>query len=377
VRIAWLGTLLAAALLLGGCHDVKYKEEETGYKGIARVDPWLAAERFLTRYDHKVETLSSWRAPRGNEAVWIVPAELISNDTFAHQVDQWVNRTGGHLVCLVEHTSSQNDWNNGGRSYTPLEPAFKRFIENDGFTLVEHFHPDTSKPGASPEVPSKAHFNRRDYEYEPDPDSHWNVSVNGGKEGIIASRHLGNGYLTVVADGRLFRNRWIDARQHAALLKAIVDLSGNLGSIVIVRGATVSLWSLLVERAWAALVGLAVVLVFWLWKNAGRFGPLEAAEPPSPLRGYDHHLEALGDFQWRLDKGAAMLGPLREEILERSHRLMARLGRLDDDIFAVLGERAGIPRERAFRALAEPTPSDVSIFTRTVADLQAILKTLA
>jgi hypothetical protein len=105
-------------------------------------------------------------------------------------------------------------------------------------------------------------------------------------------------------------------------------------------------------------------------------GPIEAAELPSPLRGYDHHLEALGDFQWRLDCGASLLAPLREEILERGNRLLARTGRLDSDVFGVFAELAGIPRERAARAMSEPAPPDASTFTRTVSDLQLILKSL-
>jgi hypothetical protein len=124
------------------------------------------------------------------------------------------------------------------------------------------------------------------------------------------------------------------------------------------------------------LLGLAALVLLWLWKNLTRFGPLEAEAPPPVLRGYEHHLEALGDFQWRVDRAASLLAPLREQITELGQRVSASAGRRDDDFFQFLADRAGLPRERVFRALAEAAPADSSILTRTAADLQQLLKVL-
>jgi hypothetical protein len=123
------------------------------------------------------------------------------------------------------------------------------------------------------------------------------------------------------------------------------------------------------------LLGLAAVLVIWLWRSLARFGPMEAAAASSPLRGYDHHLEALGDFQWRLDKGTALLAPLREQIIENGQHLAVKSGRRDADFFAFLAERAGLPRERVARALSETSPADAAVLTRTAADLQTLIHT--
>lgn len=355
--------LVAMAFLLGGCKS-KYEEVETGYKGPARTNPWLAAQRFLSAYGRPVEVLSVWREPTNADATWIVPAELISNALFAKQIDRWMTN-GGHLICLVEHTGFGDDWSKE-RSDQELEPAFEEFLDDHDFRIEK---------SSSGDVETKSvRFRGRAFEVAMKSD--WlAASRKGALEGMPTAK-MGRGRMTVVTDAQLFRNRWIGDKQHAALLKALVDSTDDAGAVVFVRAATISLWSLLQERAWAVLLGLGLVLVIWLWKNLRRFGPLEAAEAPSPLRAYDHHLEALGDFQWRLDRGASLLAPLREEILERCHRLMVRSGRLDSDIFALLGERAGIPRERAERAMSEPAPPDASGFTRTVSDLQTILKSL-
>jgi hypothetical protein len=213
--------------------------------------------------------------------------------------------------------------------------------------------------------------------FDAETKSGWQVKRAEGEGETFASIEYGEGRISVLTDASPIRNRKIDAKQHAAFLLELVEMSPYSGDVVFLRGHTLSLWTLLVEKATPALIGLGLVIAFWLWKNLTRFGPLEAAEAPSPLRGYDHHLEALGDFHWRLDRGAALLAPLRTEILERCHQLQARTGRLDADIFALLAERAGVSRERIARALSEPAPADAAVFTRTVSDLQRILATFS
>ncbi|WP_338287394.1 DUF4350 domain-containing protein [Luteolibacter sp. LG18] len=363
--------LLAMAVALTTCTPAKYHEEERGYKGAAEIDPWLGAERFLGSYGHEVSLITSWHPPEPDEAVWFVPAHVIANETFARQLDNWM-RNGGHLVCLVDYSTAASDWDLYSNAH--IDPAFEKLLGWHGFSIES----DSSWIPPSPKSPVKppVSVQFRGKKYETGADSGWNVSVLNATSGEFATAVVGQGRMTVVCDARLFRNRWIDEKQHAELLKALTDAAPARGSIVFVRAATLSLWKLLWDRAWAVVLGGAIVLAFWLWKNLPRFGPLEAAEAPSPMRGYDHHLEALGDFQWRLDKAATMLGPIREEIIEKAHRLLVRIGRQDADIFQVLAERAGISRERAHRSLAEPAPADAAVFTRTVADLQAIRRAL-
>lgn len=359
--------IAALVILVTGCSKKTgtYREEEIGYKGVARVDQWLASRRFLEAYGEDVLDLRNWRKPDYADSVWFVPAHTFVNATFVSQAEEWI-REGGHLICLVDHTMAGSDWSKG-RGVSAVEPAVINFLERHAIEL--------ESSGSSGVTTSEVAFAGDSYEVE--TESSWRVRTRRGELALMTSMEMGEGRLTVLVDARPFRNRWIGDKQHADLLKALVDSTHSGGYVAFVRGAPPSLWTLLWERAWAALIGVGVVIVVVLWKNLPRFGPLEAAEAASPLRGYDYHLEALGDFQWRLDKGASMLAPIREEIIERSQRHLARAGRLDDDIFSVLAEQAGISRERAHRALVEPAPADGFIFTRTVADLQSILKSLA
>ena len=120
------------------------------------------------------------------------------------------------------------------------------------------------------------------------------------------------------------------------------------------------------------LIGFAVWLVLWLWKNLNRFGPVEAETVPPESRGYEHHLEALGDFHWRLDRGASLLAPLRAQIIEAGEKAVAR-ARLDSgNFYQLLADRSGLPVERIRQSLAEVPPGDSTQLTRTARGFPAV-----
>ena len=355
--------LLAVALALTTCDYTEVKRE-IGYKGKARINPWLAAERFAAHDGGVVRSLAMWTAPESEDALWFVPASVLTNESFTRRMESWVD-DGGHLVLLVEHANSEsNDWSESVPE-AELSPALLGLLDGAGISLVE---------GKKPATASEIVFEGRHFEVDAKSDTQ--VSVADGEPGVFASVESGDGRISVLTDGRLFRNRWIGDKEHAALLDALIRVTEYDGDIAFVRGSGLSLWGLLSDHLWPVLLGLEVLTVLWLWKNFTRFGPLEAADGRSTLRGYEHHLEALGDFQWRLDRAAALLVPLRAQIVEHGQRLVTRVGRRDDDFFQFLADRAGLPRERVFRALAEAAPADSSILTRTTADLQRLLQVL-
>ena len=352
--------LLLVAFALTAC-DYREVTREIGYKGKARIDPWLAAERFCAQYPGKVRSLASWQDPGNGDAVWFVPAQLLGNASYTKRVSEWA-ADGGHLVVLVDHASDTNDWTQR-YAETKLEPPLFEMLNQVGIELKEQSSTVT-----------KVEFDGETYEVAANSAS----SVRQGKQelGAIASVETGDGRITVITDARIFRNRWIGDKQHAELLDALILATGIEGDIGFLRGAGLSLWDLLGMHLWPVLTGLGVLTLLWLWKNFTRFGPIEAATTTSPLRGFEHHLEALGDFQWRHDRAAGLLAPLRSQIVDRGQRLSIRAGRRDDDFFQFLADLAGIPRERAFRAITMNAPPDSTLLTRITSDLQLLLQVL-
>ena len=354
--------MAVTALALAGC-NYKEVEREIGYKGKARINPWLAAEQLAGRMGRETKSVISWTAPDSGDAAWILPATILSNQSFIRQTQNWV-RQGGHLILLIEHADAQtNDWSD--HALPPvLEPVLLSMLEGPEFHL--DWHKDSAAAAISFE----------DVSFKVDAKSGFSVALRGGTPGVFASVGSGKGRISILTDGRLFRNRWIGDHEHAALLAALIDSTGDQGAVGFMRGSGLSLWAMMQLHLWPVLLGLGVWILFWLWKNLTRFGPVEAASVPSETRGYEHHLEALGDYQWRLDHAASLLAPLRERIVELGQRMSVSAGRRDDDFFQFLADRASLPRERVFRALAETAPADPAVLTRTTADLQQLLKVL-
>lgn len=356
-------TIIGLCLFLGGC-DYTEKEREIGFKGKARINPWLAAERFsMAVQEWEVHSHPAWSAPDEDDAVWFLPASILGNESFTQQVKQWVGE-GGHLVLLAEHANAEtNDWSEA-EELPRYEAALHTMLSDCGITIKVD---DAVKAG---QIELEGDV------FKVDASSQSSVQLVDGEPGIFATTSYSDGRISVLMDGRLFRNRWIGEKDHAALLGKLIEISDYDGAVSFTRGSGLSLWKLIVKHLWMVLIALAVLIILWLWKNFSRFGPLESAAESSLLRGYEHHLEALGDFQWRLDRAVGLLAPLRAQIIERGQKLSVRSGRRDEDFFQFLAERSGIPRERVFRALVEPAPADAVILTRTAADLQLMLQVL-
>lgn len=358
--------MVIVTLFLTACNSTEV-EREIGYKGKARVNPWLAAERFVGRMGWQVRSVISWTAPTGMESVWILPASILNNESFTRRFEEWVE-AGGHLILLVEHADEEtNDWSEG-RPPLVINPALFSMLKRADVAL-------------SPPQPSQVDVSAREIvfagtTYQVDAQSRSRVATGGGKPGVFASVELGEGRLTVLTDARLLRNRWIADLDHATLLHALVGAMRYQGNVGFMRGSGISLWALVQESLGPVLLGGALWLLLWLWKNLKRFGPLDTASPPSLLRGYTHHLQALGDFQWRLDRAASLLADLRQQIGELGQRAYGRTGIRDGDFHQFLADQSGVPRERVSRALSEVVPGDSSLLTRTIADLQQLIQIL-
>lgn len=372
-RLGVLASLSALLLLIAGCGGGhRIEERETGYRGKARLDPYLAAARFLQHYGYQVESRPGWPKPGPDTSVMVVPMSVLNTQAFVREVDQWV-QDGGHLVCLGERAESwHDDWRDHyqirrdpgdeGKHDDVAPPPCRAWLERAGLKV-------DLRSGEDLKAESVVFDDKR---FEIAAGSAHEVRETGGRPRVLGHVDYGHGCITVLTDARPFRNRYIDEHDHAALLLAIVHLSPYSGAVLFVRDASLSFWELLWRHGWPALCGLAAVIAFWLWRNMPRYGPLAAEEEISTLRAYDHHLEALGDFHWRLDKAAGLLRPLRESVLERAQQQAAAAGHRDGDLFEWLAHRAGITRERAQRAMTHEVNPDPATFSRTLADLQTL-----
>lgn len=357
---------ILAFVLLTSC-DYRKVEREVGYKGQARLNPWLAAERFSAEYGCQVRSVASWSDPVVEDRVWLIPASILVNQSFTRRVEKWVLE-GGHLVLLVENAdAATNDW----AARTPevrVEPVLWAMLENSGITL------SARNPSGSGVSASSLHFEGRSFLIS--ASSSASVVGREGREGVFASVSRGRGRISVLTDARVFRNRWIGEKDHAAFFDALIHSTGSGGAIGFMRGSGLSLWEMLRSHLWPVLSGLGIFTVLWLWKNMARFGPIEAASDPPVSRSYEHHLEALGGFQWRSNRAESLLVSLRAQVMEHRHRMTGSLCAGDDPFFQKLSERSGLSSSRICVLLQAVPPSDSNELINLTSDLQRLLNSL-
>lgn len=357
--------LLLVVLLLSQCDDGPLVEREIGYKGKARANPYLAFERYVQEHHQEdVKTQATWPELDYTTSMVIFTAEQLESRFSIDQVDEWV-QDGGHAVILLDRASLyQHDWALGSADPKLSEPLTS-WAEKMSVKV---------ESGASEQTYSKAQIRRSVYQV--DLRSHVSLKDAQQISRPLISLERGDGTVTWVADAGLLRNRWIDQKQHIEVIDNILYWRRD-GDIVFLRGVGISFFGLLWQKAWMPLIGLGVVVAAWLLRHFPRFGPMQSVSREDEIRAYDHHLEMIGDFHWRLDRGASLLEPLRAEAQELCYHWQVKHDRLDDRLFDVMASRAEIPVERVERAMTDPHPRDNLIFTRIVADLQLIRKAFA
>lgn len=364
------GMLMVLLCLFASC---EYTEttKETGHKGKARINPYLAAERFLESYGYEIERRPGWPRLEDDMMMVVVPVESLTSQGYVKDLDEWV-RYGGHAVVLMAWGDSHiNDWSTRwGAGSAEIPEVFSEWMAEVDMSFEYELEADDDSSGEDKTTAERLRYDGGRFEVFMEAKTQ--ALDDKGKPRMLVSKDYGEGIITLMADARPFRNRYIGDYDHAALLLAVTESSMYGNTVVFVRNASLSFWDLLWERLWPAMVALILLIVFWLWKSLPRFGPLDSFEEVSSLRAYGHHLEALGDFHWRLDRAEGLLRPLRQNLLERAHGLALSSGNREQDVFLLMAERAGMSRERVERAMTFERAKDAGSFTRLVADLQTI-----
>ena len=374
IRPGLVSLLLLLAVSLTGCKG-KWKEweQEIGYEGQARRDPWLAATRFLELNNFPVLQQRGIPDLTDNQSVIIITAEAIRSEALARRLVTWT-RSGGHLIYLAEGGEAwRNDWENSGTGPSP------RDVPHPLLTLLGVTQSEV--PGSATGV---SRVTLGGEEFKVSLKENVSFDLTGAREPIafsagnhpatvLASLHTGEGMVTLVSHAHAFRNRWIDDDDHAALLLALVDQT-PVQQVIFIKAATLNLWGMLREHAWPALLALAVLVAVWLWGVLPRFGPVRAL-PRRAERRFAGHLEEAGTFLWHQRLTDSLLEAPRQAVLSAARRHGLREGeRLFTDLLAT---RAGLPPERVQAALYGGGLAEAKPFTRQMADLQTLLESFS
>ena len=390
----WRGCMIAVALLLCGCGSgsgITPKEitEETGYEGIARVQPYLAAERMFAKLGWESEAVHTTQdLPYGGTLV--LAGETSIGQTISMRAIEWVEKKSGHLILILRGTEAwRDDWDkNLGEifaSYDDLiyHPVFRKLgikpapKSNNLISNTERMNAEIIDDTFEYDQRFELALDATKTSSKPD------VLVGKKEEAKILSVPVSTGRITVVCDGSPFRNRYIDENDHAELLVALAQLEhGAYGldswnrSIRFLLSGNESFFTLLWQHYWMALVALALLIIAWLWRNILRFGPLQKSST-NEVRQFSEHLKMTGKFLWRQRLSADLLLPMRRAILNKLQRHQG-MDLQDDDarIMERLANLSQLPYERVANAWQSNRAADGKTLQTIIHDLQIIEKSL-
>ena len=339
--------LLAALAALGAAWFLTHYDRvpvkvRVGASGEARLNAFLAAERFAARMGAGTHALRSLREfdalpadgllllPRGRQS--------LDRQRIARLI-AWVHQ-GGHLLAEAEPFGVAD----------PLLDALR--IERR-----------RAEPVARPLPVDLPEERRLDVSF---PDR------LGLPRERLRSLALGKGRATLASSLDFARNSRIGAHDNAEFLWRLIEQAPARELFVFLRPQRLSLWGFVSSHAAPALMAAAALLLAWLWRLATRFGPVAPDLPPARRRLLDH-LRASGRYYWASGLRERLAVAAREAALRRLARAQPEFSAAPPAEQAErLSAMIGIPEEEAHRFLSASGTLRGSEFTRLAHHAQRV-----
>ncbi len=321
-------------------------EVRLGMSAEARRNPLLAAELFLRRQGRDVKSLSGREyltKPDADVGVLLVKDLGLS---LAPEREtallEWIE-AGGHLIVSP------------GKAPDEDEPG-NHLLESFGVSLVEYGESDEEELQADTPVsmeysgydePLQVEFDiRRELMVERD-DADWLVA--GLNSYHLVGFQLGRGYLTILSDNHFFTNTRIVERDHALLLALLTE---DQGTVRLLYSADMpSLLTLIWRSAPYTVLSALLLLLLALWRMTYRSGPI-LTTGEYPRRNLLEHLQAAGEYLWKLDRAVALrersAGIVEKRWLQR-HPQLARLDQQQRCLW--IGQRSGLSAQTVYETL--------------------------
>jgi len=372
--IALVLALIAGVGTLWFLKNFEKREEEisVGYQGEARVNPLLAAGRFLRRMGVPARELQphQWTKappPAGATLLLATPRWTLDEKRMLGLLD-WVAE-GGHLIIAARHDSedSEDGTPPGDALLMELGVGTLRYSDATEDAAVTAEFDDGLPPLEVAFTPRVRLESEEDY-----------LHLAGDDAGTaVLHGTWGEGRVTVLADVGPFHNPELGEHDHAAFLWRLVRLSPGEGTVWMVYDEDmVALPVWLWRHAPWTIVSFGLLLLAFLWNRFPRFGPRLDLPPPGRRRLLEH-IEASGQFLWRNGGRKRLLATARGAVSRAASRHHAG--------WATLSAREQVRRLAVLTSVPEPTIEQALLgaahshrqsFFHTIRDLELIRRQL-
>ncbi|BDS05649.1 hypothetical protein NT6N_06890 [Oceaniferula spumae] len=400
VRMILIG--LSLSLLLSSCGEKEVKRRTVGYKGKAKSNPFLAAERFLAKQGKDVSSEYGLAQLDYNTSTLFLPPSSINTVGRAKRILKWIDE-GGHLVLMLEGGEM------GGNDFS-MEPSTLFWQEelSDGVDYMFDELRISYRTQSLSSAGSSSTLDLDDWEAMEEKDrvllgsGESKINIGAGEMELrywsekameFKSHYLGNyaskdehgeddqhrfvsithgtGRLSLMADARPLRNRYLAYADHAEFLVALVNLS-RPGKVIFSSGEGDGFFTMVWRHFKMAVIGILVVVVFWLWRHLPRFGP-EQDIVGGGTREFSEQVRGIGRFLWHHKRDDALLGALRANV---NRKLSLQPGIGHEGIFEQLADSTSLPVESIIEAMTREHINEPGVMVRVTKNLQIILKNI-
>ena len=379
--LAGLALLAALGVFLAQTLHPGWRDVDLGPAPQARSDAWLAAERFLagrgltvSRTDTLERFLDDTPGP-GHSLLLLGSRRQLDAEQSQRLLD-WAS-AGGQLVVIA-----QGNWSEARQRSDDLLLDLLQIRRLPGGSLAD----DDARPAGDDPWPqlTKLYLENEDAPAYLAFDEHYHLEDAGDRAAAWANSaratHLlqlpyGDGLVTVLSDGNLWRNAHIGEHDHAWLLWYLTQDSEVT---LLLRPEGEPLARLLLRHFPEALLALGLLLVLLLWRAGLRHGPRQADAPPA-RRQLGEHLRACAEFLCRQQGHAALLVRLQAEVRQRARQRHPGFERLPvAEQWQLLGRLARLPPAQIGQAMRPPGQQRLAAaqLTRQVVHLQRLRNAL-
>jgi len=411
-------TLLLLLLIAYGAYDFylnfEYKEKtiHTGFRGEARKNPYYASRLFLKRMGIPTETKNNLQGMGGfpdTDTVLIITTKrsTLSPERTQDLID-WV-KSGGHLIALaisdwkrsdIDEDSLIND-DSIDENWEDPDPL-QRFMgvrKAYGYTFIEQEEKEEKEDKDEDESTTQDEQTAEtitlsgtekalqldETQFRPlfvdDDHREQTEEIELGEHNYILRQKIGQGMVTLITDMSFFKNKYIDAYDHAEILWQLVhglhqSLNQPKKIWLIHNDEMPPLWDILWRNFWALLISLTLLLGFWLFKISQRFGPVIPKEDEN-RRSLNEHITSSGYFYWKNNKKQTLIESSRKALTQRLTRVFPGWTHYnEEEQVKMLAEHLSIKPDTVHKLLYAKEIEQADDFTQLIKQLEEIRKTI-
>ncbi|HEX2223310.1 MAG TPA: DUF4350 domain-containing protein [Thermoanaerobaculia bacterium] len=410
-----LGVLFVAGLV--GLFFVLFErveeEEDVGYRGAARLNRFLAAERMFNRLGvTATSTFDSWDLPGPRDTLVLLNPQRVMSEEQGAEVLAWV-AAGGNLVAvlpdapsldpltvefgigstnLFEALEEEEETEAEAEEEAEEEPAAEEAPPGEdgepaqdgpssgmlADVVGEMVEVPLQEPGAGKPFRVWAEGFRRMVPPESGPDGRPEVQA-GTDDGTYLLRYAyENGQVTFLSDARFLTNGLLKELDHGPFAWALIQRRNGPPETVllVVRDEVPSLFALIGRHAWMVVVSGAFLVLAWLRLAGSRLGPV-LPDPPRDRRSLLEHVEATGDFLWRSGQAEELVQSTRQALVRRVEVRQPTWAKLSArDLVERLAGASGLAAPAVQQALHQPVQDDPAAFVSTIQTLETLRRSL-